>query len=72
MYQLDQLRVEPEIRWIRYGAFGREEGGLIIGTKGFTISIMKFILHKAKKQEGKQGRGDERRGKMMGQFLVHI
>ncbi|CAJ0927531.1 unnamed protein product, partial [Mesorhabditis belari] len=50
MYQLDQLRVEPEIRWIRYGAFGREEGGLIIGSKEGGL-IVKLFRRLAKLDE---------------------
>ncbi|CAJ0565473.1 unnamed protein product, partial [Mesorhabditis spiculigera] len=50
MFQLDQLRVDPKIRWIKYGPFGREEGGLIIGTTEGGI-IVKLFRRLAKLDE---------------------
>lgn len=30
---VDVLKIDADIKWIKFGAFGREEAALIIGTK---------------------------------------
>lgn len=36
-YQIDVLKVNRHLQWLRYGPFGREEACMVLGTRGTVI-----------------------------------